>query len=505
MNRLYYGDNLDILRDHIRDESVDLIYIDPPFNSKRNYNMIWDEATAQTEAFRDTWSLRSIADEEALIFENEPQRYSALHEVITSFDTLLKRSDPSLYAYLVNIGLRIVEMHRVLKNTGSFYLHCDPAAGHYLKILLDAVFGKNSFRNEIIWCYSIGGTPKKDFARKHDVIFRYSKGEDWTFNDESMLVRIPRKPSSHMKVITDEDGRTWQEKRDRATGKEYRYPFDKVAPDYWPIEQLNREDAERLGFDTQKPLRLIERIIAASSDEDDIVLDAYCGCGTTVVAAQKLNRRWIGIDITYIAVDLIKQRLIDHYYLEKSGSSLKEATKLFNREVEVFGIPRDLEGARALATKTTGDRVRKEFEKWAVFTFGGVFFEKLGADRGIDGYCYIVDLGKEGKAERMRAYIQVKSGSVGVAQIRDFSHVIDREGAPLGIFITLHPPTKDMINEVERMPKYRNGLTGQEYDRIIIVTVEELLEGNLPNLPLSRVTRQAKTNKTNVETEDLLR
>ncbi|MCK4593006.1 restriction endonuclease, partial [bacterium] len=197
--------------------------------------------------------------------------------------------------------------------------------------------------------------------------------------------------------------------------------------------------------------------------------------------------------------------LIDHYYLEKSGSSLKEATKLFNREVEVFGIPRDLEGARALATKTTGDRVRKEFEKWAVFTFGGVFFEKLGADRGIDGYCYIVDLGKEGKAERMRAYIQVKSGSVGVAQIRDFSHVIDREGAPLGIFITLHPPTKDMINEVERMPKYRNGLTGQEYDRIIIVTVEELLEGNLPNLPLSRVTRQAKTNKTNVETEDLLR
>jgi len=502
MNKLFYGDNLDVLREHIADESVDLIYIDPPFNSKRNYNMIWDEATAQTEAFKDTWSLRSIADEEKLIFDGEPQRYSALHDLITSFDKLLKRREPSLYAYLVNIGLRVVELHRVLKDTGSFYFHCDQTAGHYLKVLLDTVFEKKNFRNEIIWCYSIGGTPQKDFARKHDVIFRYSKSSEWTFNDESPLVRVPRKPDSHMKVVVDEEGQRWQEKTDSSTGKTYRYPLDKVTPDYWPIEQLNRDDAERLGFDTQKPLKLLERIIAASSDEGDLVLDAYCGCGTTVVAAQELNRRWIGIDITYIAVELIKQRLIDHYYLEKSGYSLKEATNHFDEEVEVFGIPRDLEGARALATKTKGDRVRKEFEKWAVFTFGGVFFEKRGADSGIDGYCHIVDLGKEGKAERLRAYIQVKSGKVGVSHIREFSHVLDHENAPMGIFITLEPPTKDMLDEIRVMPKYVNKLTGQEYDRVSIVTVEDLIDGNLPNLPMTRITKQAKTNKSEVETED---
>ncbi|MCX7021033.1 MAG: DNA methyltransferase [bacterium] len=502
MNKLFYGDNLDILRDHIADESVDLIYIDPPFNSKRNYNMIWDEATAQTEAFSDTWSLRSIADEEKLIFDGEPQRYSALHDILNAFNILLKRTNPALYAYLTNIGIRIVELHRVLKKTGSLYLHCDPTAGHYLKLILDAVFGRKMMLNEIVWCYDTGGRSKKKFPSKHDTIFWYSKTEGYRFEYDQ--VSLPRNFSTmHEPVHQDEDGRYYQ--TNYKNGELYKYYLEKgqLPNDWWSdIQALNPAAKERLGYPTQKPERLLERIIRSATRKNDLVLDAYCGCGTTVAVAQNLNRRWIGIDITYLAVELIKQRLIDHYFLEKSGGSLQEATKQFNREVEIFGIPRDMEGAVALATKTKGDRVRKEFEKWAVFTFGGVFFEKRGADSGIDGYCHIVDLGKEGKAERLRAYIQVKSGKVGVSHIREFSHVLDHENAPMGIFITLEPPTKDMLDEIRVMPKYVNKLTGQEYDRVYIVTVEDLIEGNLPNLPMTRITKQAKTNKSEVETED---
>lgn len=249
----------------------------------------------------------------------------------------------------------------------------------------------------------------------------------------------------------------------------------------------------------------MERIIRAATKEGDIVLDAYCGCGTTVVAAQKLNRAWIGIDITYIAVDLIKQRLIDSYYLEQSGGGLKQAVRRFNEEVEVFGIPRDLQGARALAEETKGDRVRKEFEKWAVFTFGGVFFEKRGADQGIDGYCYILDQGPGGRIERIKVYLQVKSGKVGVKDVDRFAHVIDSEGAPMGVFISLKPPTKKMIQAVQVMPRYRNRLTGKEYPKLYIITVEDLLKGNLPDMPLSpRATKQAKTGPKDIKIEDML-
>jgi site-specific DNA-methyltransferase (adenine-specific) len=505
MNRLFYGDNLDVLRDCIPDESVDLIYIDPPFNSKRNYNMIWDEATAQTEAFKDTWSLRSIADEEAIIFDKEPQRYRTLHDMLSSMKRLLSHRDSALYAYLTNIGIRIVELYHVLKQTGSIFLHCDPTAGHYLKILLDSVFGKKRMLNELVWCYDTGGRSKSKFPTKHDLIFWYSKTNEYRFEYDQ--VALPRDFSTmHEPIYQDEDGRYYQ--TNYKNGKEYRYYLDRgqLPNDWWAdIQALNPAAKERLGYPTQKPEALMERIICAATKEGDIVLDAYCGCGTTVVAAQKLNRPWIGIDITYIAIDLIKQRLIDSYYLEQSGGGLKQAVRRFNEEVEVFGIPRDLQGARALAEETKGDRVRKEFEKWAVFTFGGVFFEKRGADRGIDGYCYILDQGPGGKIERIKVYLQVKSGKVGVKDIDRFAHVIDSEGAPMGVFITLQPPTRNMLQAVQKMPRYTNRLTGKEYPKLYIVTVEKLLEGELPDMPLSpRATKQAKADVGGGTTEDML-
>ncbi len=503
MNRLFYGDNLDILRTHIKNNSVDLIYIDPPFNSKRNYNMIWDEATAQTEAFKDTWSLRSIADEEALIFEKDPQRYNVIHNPIESYAKLLKNNDHEMYAYLVNIGIRLVELHRVLKVKGSFYLHCDPTASHYLKILCDAIFGRNNFRNEIVWCYTGPSGARYNFPNKHDIIFRYSKSDDWVFNRDE--IRIPYKELHSDK---GKNAKIWGAKgvlQDDSIRKQYEEK-GKVPEDYWTDIPSGGHISpkERLGYPTQKPLALLERIISASSNKDDIVLDAYCGCGTTVAAAQNLGRKWIGIDITYISIDLIKQRLIDSYYLNISGGSLKQANKLFNKNVSVFGIPRGLEGAKALRAPTKRDRVRKEFEKWAVFTFGGVFFEKRGADGGIDGYCYIVDQGVDGRIERLRVYIQVKSGKVGVSDIRDFAHVIEREEAPMGIFITLESPTRNMVEETQQLPQYVNKLTGRKYPRICIVTVEELIKDELPKLPLSRVTKQAGRSGARIETEDML-
>lgn len=538
MNRLYYGDNLDILRNHLDDESVNLIYIDPPFNSNRNYNMIWDEASAQVEAFKDTWSLRSIADEEALIFEKEPQRYSSLHDALTAFKILLIHGDKSLYAYLVNIGIRLVEMHRVLKKTGSFYLHCDHRASHYLKALLDAIFGSKNFRNEIIWHYGGRGAKAvaKQFPRNHDVIFFYSKNSSKHQFTRQYLDRLFTEQEARKKGYRqDNEGRWFKTaprgdytdasiKRLEAEGRIYHTKTGNIrikyflevknglvndtlmVSDTWSdIPDAMHMGNEYLGYPTQKHSKLLKRIIAASSKEGDLVLDAYCGCGTTVAAAQRLGRRWIGIDITYIAVELIKHRLVDRYYLEKCGGDFKEASRSFNDEVEVFGIPKDFEGAKALATQTKGDRVRKEFEKWAVFTFGGIFFEKKGADGGIDGYFYIVDADKNGKADtRVKAYIQVKSGKVDVSHIRDFSHVLEREEAPLGVFITMKPPTKPMLDEVAQMPKYKNKLTRLEYDRIHLITVDDILEGNLPTLPMTRATKQAPANRDDTETEDFL-
>ncbi len=314
-NRLFYGDNLEVLRQHIQDESIDLCYIDPPFNSNRNYSQIYNhlgsENKAKTPAFVDIWNWGDFADRDlAEILDNYQNKFtSQTIDLIAGLTKVLGKD--SLLAYLVSVTLRVVEIHRVLKPTGSFYLHCDPTASHYLKLILDTVFCPlgGEFQNEIVWCYSIGGKSKKRFGRKHDVILFYTKSDRYTFNPKGAA--IPRKQNSHMKLKTDADGRQYQEKKDRKTGKVYKYYLDegKIAEDYWTdIETLNRGEKERLGYPTQKPEALLERIIKASSNEGDTVLDAYCGSGTTIFVANRLNRRWIGIDMNHQSISLIIKR-----------------------------------------------------------------------------------------------------------------------------------------------------------------------------------------------------
>lgn len=273
-------------------ESVHLIATDPPFNKGRDFHATPD-SLAKGASFQDRWSWDRDVHESWIdkITDDFPDVMNVIQGSRNSYGD-------DMGAFLCFMGVRLLEMRRVLKNTGSIYLHCDPTASHYLKELMDAVFDVKNFRNEIIWCYSIGGRSNKTFGKKHDTILMYSKSDKYTFNADDPKVRIPRKPDSHMKILTDKKGDQWQEKTDKKSGKKYRYPLDKVANDYWiDIEQLNREDSERMGYPTQKPLTLYERIIAASSNTGDLVLDPFCGCATTCVAAEKLGRQWIGIDI----------------------------------------------------------------------------------------------------------------------------------------------------------------------------------------------------------------
>ncbi len=314
-NQLFYGDNLEILRQKISDESVDLCYIDPPFNSQKNYYQVCQNQgkTAKMQAFIDTWTWDESAEIGWVqIIDNYRGSFT-----LQSIDLLLGLSKVlgkgSFLAYLVSLTLRIAEIYRILKPTGSFYLHCDPTASHYLKLILDAFFcfRGGDFQNEIIWCYSIGGKSRNRFARKHDVILFYTKdANNYTFNQKA--ASIPRKPNSHMKLAKDSHGREYQEKIDKKTGKVYKYYLDegKIAEDYWAdIETLNRQDRERWGYPTQKPEALLERIVKVSSNEGDVVLDAYCGGGTTLVVAQRLNRRWIGIDANFHSISLVVKRL----------------------------------------------------------------------------------------------------------------------------------------------------------------------------------------------------
>ncbi|MGB3206947.1 MAG: DNA methyltransferase [Crinalium sp.] len=473
VNQLFYGDNIEVLRKYIKDESVDLCYIDPPFNSKRNYNQIYNnigtEDRAQAQAFVDLWTWDNFANQGlAEILENYQGRFTAQSiDLIAGLTKVLGKG--SLLAYLVSMTLRVAEINRVLKPTGSFYLHCDPTASHYLKLVLDAIFCPNSgeFQNELVWCYSIGGKSKNRFGRKHDVILFYTKSNKdiHTFNQKA--ASIPRKQNSHMKVGVDTDGREYQEKKDRKTGKIYRYYLDegKIAEDYWiDVETLNREDRERLGYPTQKPEALLERIIKVSSNEGDVVLDAYCGCGTTVAVCQRLNRQWIGIDITYQSISLILKRLEDTF-----GKGVLEQIKL-------NGIPKDIESAIALANKKD-DRTRKEFEKWAVLTYSNnraIINQKKGSDKGIDGIAYF----QGDKDEPEKIILQVKSGNVKSGDIRDLQGTMTLEQAAMGIFITLKEPTKEMIKTAKTAGIYQTRYMSQSCDRIQIVTIKEIIEEN---------------------------
>jgi site-specific DNA-methyltransferase (adenine-specific) len=494
-NKLFYGDNLEVLRKYVADESIDLCYIDPPFNSKRNYNQIYNNVgkddKAQAQAFIDTWIWDSRAEEGlAQVLSNEGNRFTRQTiKLIAGFREVLDKG--SLLAYLVSMTLRTVEIHRALKSTGSFYLHCDPTASHYLKILLDSIFVQRGgvFQNEIIWCYSIGGKSKTRFGEKHDVILFYTKSKrnKHTFNKKG--ASIFRKPNSHMKTGLDENGREFQEKTDKKSGKVYRYYLDegKIAEDYWlDIETLNREAKERLGYPTQKPESLLERIIGASSNEGDTVLDAYCGCGTTIAVAEKMGRNWIGIDITYQSISLILKRLEDSFGVDFTKEVVDRETKIVKipAQVALNGVPQDMESAVALANRQD-DRLRKEFEKWVILTYSNnraIINEKKRADKGIDGTALILHNIKQ---EIKEVIFSVKSGNLNLTQIRDLLGVITRENAAIGILLTLEEPSKNMLAECKQAGTYENELTGQKFDKLQIVMVKEVLEGKRLSLPMN--------------------
>ncbi len=531
-NKLYYGDNLEVLRKYVRDETVDLCYIDPPFNSKRNYNQIYNnigrEDIAQAQAFVDTWTWNDHANEcYAEIMENKNGVQTAQSiALIEGLSKVLGKG--SLFAYLVNMTVRIAEIHRSLKQTGSFYLHCDPTASHYLKLVCDALFVTRGgdYRNEIIWKRAAAHGGAVNYNNIHDVLLYFIKSNKaiWNFprisHDEKYIKShysqmdsdgrrfqlvsahgsgqgVPRMFGN--KEITPPTGRHWmsQEHIDQmmAEGKVVftknemprykRYleetdgtPLGTVWDDIFPI---NSQARERLGYPTQKPEALLERIISASSNEGDTVFDAFCGCGTTVAASQKLNRRWIGIDITYQSISLIMRRL----------KKIENAAEM----VELHGIPRDLQSVQALVNKRD-DRVRKEFEKWAVLTFSdnhAVINEKKGADKGVDGVAYTIT-GRDGKGNlsSMPVIFSVKSGHVNSAVIRDLNGTVEREKAAAGILITLEDPTKPMISEAKQAGQFKGDFA--TFDRLQIVTVQEILDNKRMNLPLyAEVLKQSQT------------
>jgi site-specific DNA-methyltransferase (adenine-specific) len=459
-NTLYYGDNLAILRDFIKDESINLIYLDPPFNSKADYNILYKEPTgepskAQITAFEDTWHWEGAKETFDEIMDTAHPDVALM---MKSFKDFLGPND--MMAYLSMMCIRLIELKRVLKNTGSIYLHCDPTASHYLKVLMDAIFEKKGFRNEIVWCYKRWTAKQDNFQRMHDVILRYSKSEKVIWNQlyEDFTDQTKKRIKGGMKIITfiDEHGK----KKIRAT--------DEVSPgvsmcDYWLIPVIAGQAKERLGYPTQKPEALLERIIKASSDEGDVVLDPFCGCGTSISVAERLKRKWIGIDITYLAMKLIKDRLKNAYQLEPK------------KDYQVYGEPEDLESAKQLATED-----KWKFQSWAVSLVDQVrnyVDAKKGSDRGVDGVMYFAD-----GTDHKKVIIQVKGGHVSVKDINELCHVIDREKAEIGIFVTLHKPTSHMRREAIEKGDFQS-ISGKRYPKIQILTIEQLLDGAQPKIP----------------------
>jgi site-specific DNA-methyltransferase (adenine-specific) len=527
VNTLYYGDNLSVLRNEIRDESVDLVYLDPPFNSQATYNVLFkstagEKSRAQIEAFEDTWHW---GDEAELAFDGVITGQSTdTAELLRALRSFLKESD--IMAYLSMMAVRLLELRRVLKPTGSLYLHCDPTASHYLKLLLDSILGVERFRNEIIWRRADPkGHAFTRYPSTHDVILYYGKTDTTIWHtqyreyDDSYL-------DSHYSQVEEGTGRAytlsdctnpnrnrpnltyewhgitkvWRWTKDRmqrahdegrliytkSGAPRYKRYLDempgRIVTTFWDdIPFVNSQAQERLGYPTQKPQALLERIISASSNEGDLVLDPFCGCGTTIHAAQKLKREWIGIDITHLAISLIEKRLKDAF------PGIK---------YEVHGTPKDLEGARALA-----EQDKYQFQWWAVSLVNAVPFggKKKGADSGIDGLIYFKP---EGKATE-KAIVSVKGGeNVNVAMVRDLAHVVDRENAKIGVFITLADSTGPMRTEAVKAGFYET-LYGK-YPKIQILTVRELFEGKQPNIPLVDSASFKKAAKEAVDDQDEL-
>jgi DNA modification methylase len=497
MNTLYYGDNLDILRRYIKDESIDLIYLDPPFNSNATYNVLFGEkdgtkAEAQIQAFDDTWHWDTAASE---AFQEVVEFGGNVSRAMQSFRVLL--GDNDMLAYLAMMAPRLVELHRVLRPTGSIYLHCDPTASHYLKVLLDSIFGVKNFKNEIIWKRQTpsGFKGKSSIGQGHDVILYFSKSHHFLYNPLFIPYSDNYLENRFSKV--DETGRrfkdqwlgtaTTQETIDRlkAEGKIYYtstgklriklyideikgVPLDDVWNDVTPINSMAKE---RLGYPTQKPEALLERIIKASSNKGDLILDPFCGCGTAVTVAQRLDREWIGIDITHLAINLMKTRLQTAF-----GDQAK---------YKVIGEPVSLDDARALAESD-----KYQFQWWALGLVGArPTDQKKGSDKGIDGRLYFHEIDK---GETKQVIISVKGGGTTVSQLRDLRGTIDRENAEIGVLITMEEPTQPMRAEVASAGYYMSPIWGN-FPRLQILTIQELLEGKgIAMPPISQVSTTFK-------------
>ena len=487
INKLYFGDNLPILRDHMPDESADLIYLDPPFNSKATYNVLFRErngsdSAAQITAFDDFWHWDMEAERTYHeVVTQGPRKVADLLQALRQF---LGQND--MMAYLTMMAIRLVELQRVLKPSGSIYLHCDPTASHYLKIVMDAVFGARGFRTEVIWERVRSTASSKaratSFPRNHDVILVYvGAGPSNTFNriympySEEYLARYRHEDErgryywDNLKTYSEETlQRLIREDRVKmplTPGRNPRFKNylqegkgDLLSNVWTDIPPINSQARERLGYPTQKPEALLDRIIQASSNEGDLVLDPFCGCGTTIAVAERLHRRWIGIDITHLAVALMKNRLRDTF-----GPDLNP--------YEVLGEPEDVASARALAEEN-----RYQFEYWALGLVDArpAGDKKKGADEGIDGIVAFFD-DDSGKAKRV--VIQVKSGKVSVQQIRDLKGVMDREKAPIGAFVTLQEPTGPMRTEAAAAGFYDPPGLLPAVPRLQILTIDELLAG----------------------------
>ena len=518
-NTLYYGDNLAVLRDHVRDDSVDLVYLDPPFNSNASYNVLFreksgEESPAQIRAFTDTWEWTLEAQR---TYENEimlnPATPANVKEMVSAFRQFIGSN--AMMAYLVMMAPRLVELRRVLKPTGSIYLHCDPTASHYLKLLMDAVFGKENFRTEIIWkrtsAHSDTRQGREQHGRIHDVLLFYTKGDSWKWNpvytayDQEYVnkfykyiepetgrryrlgditgpggaakgnphyevmgvTRYWRYSQQRMQQLIDE-GRIVQARPGGVPS--YKRYLDEMPgtslQDLWnDIGPVPSQASERLGYPTQKPQALLERIISASSNEGDVVLDPFCGCGTAIAAAQKLDRQWLGIDITHLAVALMKNRLKTAFNLDPGPDYV------------VVGEPQDVGSARALA-----EQDRFQFQFWAMSLLEAYPREqgKKGADRGIDGVVYFID---GPKRTPHKAIVQVKSGKVSSHDIRDLKGTVEREQAALGLFITLEEPTRDMRTEAVTAGFHHSDIWQRDYPKLQLRTIADLLANNPFEVP----------------------
>lgn len=555
MNQLYYGDNLHVLRDHIKDESVDLVYLDPPFNSNASYNILFRSpdtganAHSQIEAFDDTWHWGAEAQKE--LDEIVRSSHTELSELIQALRHFLHDND--MMAYLVMMASRLVELHRVLKSTGSLYLHCDPTASHYLKLVLDSIFNITNFHNEIIWKrQSAHNDAKLQYSNITDTILFYTKSKNYSFFPQHTSYREEYINSFYK--FDDNDGRGKYRLSDmsapagggmasinKITGRPngwytykgfnppergWRYQIETMTDldqqnrIYFPKTKSGEHDitkrlalkrylseqkgqlvsniwddippvqgSEYLGYPTQKPIPLLERIILGSTNEKDTILDPFCGCGTAVHAAERLRRQWIGIDITHLSISLIERRMREAFPDVK---------------FEVHGTPKDLESARDLAL-----RDKYQFQWWAISLVGAQPYQgkKKGADSGIDGLIFFKD---DQSGDFKKIVVSVKGGeNVNVAMIRDLKGTIEREKAAIGIFLTLFEPTEPMKREAAVADLYRSPLFPDGvFPSIQILTVEGLLnhkqKAEYPNLYLGdlafkRTVKDEKAEKKQTE------